>query len=140
MQEIRTSIDPRLKKLALLKGMPLAAAGAVLFLFYGMRGVTPFGPLILLFALLLVAIGLRPYRKLCRLETTPDQLTIEEGQLQFLHRGRLQFALPIEKITRISYHDRIVLHTDKGDLFLSYFNEDAYQKLQARLDDVVELN
>lgn len=98
------------------------------------------GAFVLAAALGMIVCGLRPYRKLCRLELAPDELAIEKRRLLFIHRNKVQFAIPLKKIRDVSYPDYLVLHTDEGDICFSHFNEKAFLLLKARLHNIVQLD
>lgn len=80
----------------------------------------------------------------------PDRWTIQVAGLsfhiqptEFGHLGKLEYAIPLNAIEKAlwitndrEYGIQLTL-TSKGELFLPFFSEQGYRKLQAGLDDVV---
>lgn len=90
----------------------------------------PFGGLIFVAGLLLIAWGLIPYRKLKTLSTSPPVITItDEGVTYF--NGTLQTFFPLSSIHSSEYKtDTIFLNSTP----LPYFSEKSFYELKQALD------
>ncbi|CCB87657.1 putative uncharacterized protein [Parachlamydia acanthamoebae UV-7] len=105
MIKIRTSIDPAFKRKKLLRGTLIAGCGA-LILFAGMflppLQLGKWGLWIFLVGTLLIALGLLPYRRLTLLETTPNELILEQDALYFNQRGHPALMIPLESVEKLT--------------------------------------
>lgn len=171
--KFRSSIHSALKRYSLLKGSLIAAIGIIPLILAGTlipaAQLAPWGMILFLFGIGMVALGLIPYRKLCRLELCPDELIIDaDNSLTYLKQRKLLVTIPSENIDKISYIDdpyhygialtfnspttkKIAIHDvrmgrkhlRKGqneDLFLPYFSKRTYKELKEYFRDQLEIS
>lgn len=168
-----TSIDPIFKRRILLKGTFLAAIGAFILLAGGAlipaSHLSLWGAPLVLLAIILIAGGLIPYRRLCKKELCPDRIEINES-FHFFRKGRLILAIPFQAIASLSFvstlsyyglmihlyphcQQKIAIHffipelthlrrsgRKKVEIFLPFFSSGCVDKLKARLNNVVHFN
>jgi hypothetical protein len=108
--KFRSSIHSSLKKQTLLRGSFIAALGALLIacggIFLTVQQLGRWGIIIYGLGIALIALGLIPYRRMCRLEECPDQLVVsEDGLWSYYRRNKLIFTLPQKNIKKIDYID-----------------------------------
>jgi len=88
--------------------MVCASLGAAILFWAGTQWDTAqlvdWGWLALLLSLVLIMLGLYPYRKLTQLELNPNQLIITPDTVTFLSAGKAFFALPHVAVASLSYH------------------------------------
>ena len=112
---IYNSINPGLKRQSLLQGTVCALFG-VGFLFFG--GIflpepvlSDWGLAIWGASILLITLGLIPYKTLKQLEERPDSLKVtSEGNLKFYKRGNLEFSIPLDNIHEMKYFEKKFLY------------------------------
>jgi len=98
-----TGIDPKLKKRTLFYGSSLGALGALSMvnaLFYPNASLTLF-----LSGIGAVALGLIPYKRLCRFENAPVMLRCFSSYLT-LRRGKSELSLNYKHIRSVHYHTK----------------------------------
>lgn len=107
--KIRSSVKPALKKQVLLRGTFTAVSGALLILLSGVLLPAPdmsvWGVPILAAGLLMIAAGLLPYRRLCHLEMTPNEITLTDTALTYSSKGERIFSVPLVSIEKITHVD-----------------------------------
>lgn len=124
----------------LWRGTLLAAAGALPILFSGVflkqDALADWGWLIFLAGMALIALGLIPYRRLCKLEMNPNQLIIkDENFIDYYVKNKLVMSIPIDSIANIDYIEKnqlygidITLKSNKK-MFLPYFTQRTAQQV-----------
>lgn len=68
------------------------------------------GLAILIVALLLITIGLIPYRRLTKLETSPDEIHCDDTFLFFIRKGKPIYQIPLSTIDRLEYVEKDALY------------------------------
>lgn len=91
-----------------MRGTLLAGLGALILLygslFMSVDTLSKWGFPMLCLATFFMSIGLLPYRRLKRLEHTPDELiAIDDLQLKFFSRGKLFLTIPMTCVKKIGY-------------------------------------
>lgn len=155
---IRSSILSQQMSKALFRGSIIAGIGGILLLFVGaflpLESLKIWGFPLFLCGIGLIVFGLRPYKKLRRLEMNPSKITIsQDGILIYEASTKEIFTIPIEKIKSISFYENqqiygMGLQLDKAigkpkfgfDLFFPYFSRRSVEILQSRLEDVVHFD
>lgn len=105
-----TQVKPELKRSKLLRGSVIAGVGALILLIGG-AAVPPsqlhvWGWLIALVSFGLIAIGMIPYRRLCRLEERPAKLVINDvNELIYIHNDLKKITIPYEIIEKMEYFE-----------------------------------
>ncbi len=93
-----SGVKQELISATLFKGARWAVFGIVILVASGIwmppELMTTWGAFLLLIALTLIAWGLLPYRRLTYLQSNPNKLLLEAHMLQYVHRGRICFAVP----------------------------------------------
>ncbi|MCE5318367.1 MAG: hypothetical protein LLG04_13535 [Parachlamydia sp.] len=153
---LRTSIKPALKKALLFRGTLIATAGIALLLFAGLTlpvaSLERWGLFILGIALLLITVGLLPYKRLTRLEIQPHELLLTTNQeISFFQNRIPRLTLiwsNIEKSAYIDHHSQYGIalwlkNPDPAlentiqkcrqcygcDLFFPFFSARSYQEM-----------
>ena len=108
---LRSSILQPFMRHILWKGTLLGGIGVASLLIGGifipLQEMKIWGPLLFIFSLALITIGLLPYKRLKRLEEHPYVLTIDGMQwLHFSAKGKPLFSIPICSIDHIDYIDK----------------------------------
>lgn len=116
---IRTTISRTVIKRVLLKGFCIALLGILGLvlggIFLPIDSLQRWGWVIVFTSLGLVTLGLRPYRRLVRLQLKPNELSILDADMMtFISRGRKILTIPLQSISKISYlahplHDGIAV-------------------------------
>jgi len=138
-----SSIKPALMRASLIRGTSIALCGVLLLVYGGtfldVEMLSIWGVPLLLIGIGLIALGLIPYRKLCRFEKNPSELIIEErGFIQLVERGKLIYSIPIESIDQLDYYEQgndygicVTLKLDAEQKVIVHhgrFDAAAYQK------------
>lgn len=105
-----TTITPRIKRQLLFRGTPIASLG-ILLLSYGGVFLSPsqlniWGIPLVLLSIMLIAIGLIPYRRLCRLESTPDCLVLDTTGMTLVQQGKRRYMIPHDSIEKMEYIEK----------------------------------
>lgn len=106
MAVIRTSIPSELLKRRLLIGNAVALPGIGLMVGANFLAPSPlawWGVPIAFISILLIALGLIPYRRLTRLQLHPDKIEMEREYLIYHLRERPRFRLARSTIKEFSY-------------------------------------
>lgn len=136
-----TTVTDTVKRGALFRGTSIAAIGILIIAFSGAflspKQLDVWGLPILLSGIFLIARGLIPYRKLCRLETAPNKITLSEEGLT-LFEGKKVHRVPLSEIERLEYTEKkglygICLYAKGGTLFLPYFSRRVLESLLSHL-------
>lgn len=136
--KLRSSVKPTLMRFVLIRGTILGFIGACLLLYGALflpaETLKMWGFPILILALILIAVGLIPYRRLTRRERYPDELIVDgSNTIHFNIRGEPTFSIPLQNMERYSYlekgrlyglgiwlkqpeKDKIEIHNSKFDL------------------------
>jgi hypothetical protein len=159
VEKFRTSIHTPLKKKTLFRGSFLAGIG-IFFLIYGgvfldVSQLNSWGWIIYAVGIGLIAYGLIPYRKLCALENSPNELVIEDNTLSYFSKKKPVFSLACSDINEFNYIDsqtpygiaillnqpmenKIIIYNQKAAntvfsgvpiLFLPYFSKRTCERL-----------
>lgn len=118
-------------------------------------------------SLLLITLGLRPYRLLTQLESKPHELAFDGKSYIFAKKGSPLFSIPKENIGSLSYFEKELTYgiaiqlvgnvdllqkfdlpsfvTDSRmraecDLFLPYFTKSSLELLETGLDEIMHLD
>lgn len=118
----RAAVNPSILRRRLWLGSSISILGAIILIFAGIAGHLGF--FVFLFSILLIACGLKPYKKLWRQEVRPDEILITEDEI--LHYKHYQ--IPLKEIEQVIYKKSlftygIVLVTQRGKVFAPYFSE-----------------
>ncbi|MBA3720813.1 MAG: hypothetical protein H0W88_00255 [Parachlamydiaceae bacterium] len=102
------SVQSSLIRQALLRGIMFASIGIFFIVFSGIlinkETLSAWGFPIFFISLSLIAIGLIPYRRLTRLATKPDALTIIDlDYLEFVSKGKMIIEVPLKDILKLDY-------------------------------------
>ncbi len=105
---LHSMVKPELKKSLLLRGSVLAAMGGALLLFSGAMippaGLEVWGWPIVILSFGLIAVGLMPYRRLCRLESRPSKLLLtDDNEIIYLFNDRKRVTIPYEAVKKMEY-------------------------------------
>ena len=137
MKVIYSSIRPELKRRLLFRGCAWAFPGFILLFFCGIYGSPAFletwGLLIFVLGIGAVAWGFIPYRRVCRLETKPHRLVIENNSWT-ISLTKQHFLLDPAKIQSIQYLEQknrygIEILLNEKRLFFPFFSRSAYASL-----------
>lgn len=109
----RSSVSSSLKRHVLLRGSVIATMGALFILFSGMfvpaNKMAFWGLPIFALGFGIITWGLRPYRRLCRLENNPRELVLTGDEtLEFFTNGNKIVTIPMCSIEAMT-------HVDKAD-------------------------
>lgn len=136
-----TTIQPSLLKRTLLQGTLLAGSGAVLLAFSSVlipkNILETWGIFLFLIAAFLMGAGLVPYRKLQKLETNPDKISLgDDGNFYYLRSDKVLFTTSFKEIEALDWVERkniygISLKLKNGkSKFLPYFSYRSFQEMQ----------
>lgn len=106
MQRLRTSIAAELQRGRLLLGSAIAAPGILLMIwasFLSPQLLARWGVVFALLSILLIALGLIPYRRICRLQLHPNQIALEEENLTYVIGETPRFRLSKEGVREIAF-------------------------------------
>ena len=107
---LRSSIDPQLSRSALFRGMSFAALGATILFYTGtqwtLEQLSHWGWLALALSLVLITLGLYPYRKLTQLELKPYELAISRDAVVFSQKGTDFFQVPLELLCQVRHYQK----------------------------------
>jgi len=144
--KLRSSIKPTLKRKVLMRGTLIAGLGGIILLYCGVftpaETLEQWGMIPFLLAVILITVGLLPYRKLTRLETTPHEIVgYTNDRLDVFLKKRKRHSIPLDAIEGLHYIEKkdrygIELYTAEGNLFLPYFSERACRSLREWLSDL----
>lgn len=104
------TIKPTLLRNSLLKGTSIAALGVIILVIAGSfippSYLTYLGPFIILLGGGLITLGLLPYRRLNKLENTPNEILYVYGKyLQYISKGKEVYTIPFEMIEKLDYQE-----------------------------------
>lgn len=163
----RSSVKPKVLRSTLLKGSLLAGSGALMLLlagtFFPLSQLKIWGLPILIASLIFITLGLLPYRRLTQLETSPDELQLDEKALTLFRKKKPLLQLPLSLIAHVHYLENsstygLCIHLksasqekiklfekalEKGtfvregcDVFFPYFSERSSQELNEHLSQI----
>lgn len=105
---LHSTVKPEVKKNMLLRGSAIAAVGGLILLISG--ALTPpkdleiWGWPIVIISFGLIALGLIPYRRLCRLEDRPNKLLLtDDNEIIYIHNDRKRVTIPYSAIEKMEY-------------------------------------
>ena len=146
-----STVTHAIKKRALFRGTFIAAIGigAIAFggVFLSPKQLDVWGLPLILFGILFIAWGLIPYRRLCRLETTPNRIEMSEEALTFFQGKVALTRIPLISIEKLEYvekpslygikvhlkdplPEKVILYSKHASLFLPYFSRRTFVQLQ----------
>lgn len=139
---IYSSIQSRIKQKAILQGSIIALIGAALLLWAGIFVPLPWmedwGWLIWLTSLSFFALGLIPYRRLCRKELFPDTIELRDDYLFYYQEGKEKKKISLHQIKSVKglqkkqfYGIELKLKSSEKLVF-PYFAKRAQEKLLAK--------
>jgi len=139
---VRTTVKPELIRYTLWKGVSYAVVGSAILIYaisLPIEKLKIWGLPLFLFAGVLFTLGMLPYRKLTRLEKTPDKLLLNANEtLTYVKKGKPILTIPLAKIERTAYLERgrmygigieITPHSQEKTLFFPYFSQRSYKTL-----------
>lgn len=137
-----TSIKPRLLKRKVIIGTILAVFGTALLLygtlFLSVEEMQRWGWLLFFSFIILISLGLIPYRRLSRLEKQPNKITLTDRNT-FIYRT---LEVPLNAIEKAEYYEtsdkygiKIWLKDRSEAIFLPYFTERSFAQLKENLED-----
>lgn len=110
MIKIRTSLKNSLIESFLFKGSLAAFLGITMIIlggaFFPLDLLDKYGIFVFLLGGTLIAAGMLPYRRLCRLETNPSELHLTEKTLDYIERKKHILSIPLGHIFQMSYIER----------------------------------
>jgi len=109
--KIRSSIKPPLKRAVLFRGTVLGGMGGLLLLMGGvfipLSLLKIFGLPLLIVAIFLITKGLLPYRRLCQMETKPNEIVLlGDDHLKFSMLGKHILTVPKSSIDEVKYIEK----------------------------------
>jgi len=145
----KTTVTTSLLKKSLFSGMVKASIGITLIVMTGtflpLPQLQTWGLPIFFASLLLIIIGLVPYKKLSRLQTNPYHLRIEEEKLILLSPKLIPLqTLPIDTMQEISHttHNHIygitIILKDGEKHFFPYFSKRSFDELKESIKSLLE--
>jgi len=146
MLKFRSSIKPELKRRMLFRGTFIAGAGVLVVTLGGaflpVETLSTWGLPIFLGGIVLIAAGLLPYRRLCKLEEAPHQITVTEVHTMILsNNGKEVLTVPLSEIRELSYVEkatrygiRMEVNGLSDPVFLPYFTFRTLQELKQILN------
>ena len=106
---IRTSLTPDYLKKILVRGFCLSIIGSMLLIgasiFLPEPLLNKWGWLLYFSALILITIGLLPYRKLSKLQNKPNEIRLIDRTFQFWTKGKCLLSTSVSDINSLSYRD-----------------------------------
>lgn len=107
---LRTSIRPQLKRLLLFRGtiLGLLGMGALLYggIFVPVEALTSWGGALVLVSFILIGWGLIPYRRITKMEESPNRLVITEDEMMHYHRhGKDILKFPLKALKDVRFID-----------------------------------
>lgn len=144
---LRSSVSRKLKRLALFQGFFLALIGAAAIVYGGaflsLEQLKAWGFPIFILGFAMIAAGLLPYRKLCKLEMQPEKLAvIGERSIEYHARGKRILSLSLNAVLEIKFYEKGRVYgigidlkqpvTEKICIHWRNFNIKAFLKLSKR--------
>lgn len=145
---VYSSIKPDLMKRTLLRGTLIASLGMAPMVYsllhIGPGALSHWGAILFFAGLLLIAIGMVPYRYLTSLERNPHKVSLFHNLgLVYFHKGKKTLTIPFSAIETITYKEAgqnygIAIHlkknpADKVVVNNPLFDMEKYQRLNQRL-------
>lgn len=157
---IRTSVKHGLKRFLMIRGAILALIGVALLLYSGVfvpvDTLANWGLPIFLTSIFFICWGMIPYKRVVKLETSPNAITVtDKGELHYIRHGKDIATYRISDIEKVEYVEQKGVYgigiefrkempkkaisvigqmfRSKYDLFLPYFSERGYEELSATL-------
>lgn len=119
---LRSSITSELMRSVLFRGTFFAAIGVGVLIyaatFLPFEHLSRWGWLIFICCGGCIALGLVPYRRLCRLERQPHRIQCDDTELLFYRQGKLVLRIPIVSIKKLGYFEK------KGDYGIQVWLKD----------------
>ncbi|MCB1111965.1 MAG: hypothetical protein H7A37_10430 [Chlamydiales bacterium] len=105
---VRSCIKPNLKRVLLLRGTAIAGIGVILLALSGSfippEHLRIWGFPIILVGGAMIAIGMLPYRRICRKEDVPDELRVlGEEYIQYRLWGKPVLTVPTKSIASMKH-------------------------------------
>lgn len=103
-----STVKPTLVRKTLIKGSIIAIFGILILSYFG-TFVSPsvlkfWGIPVVISGVALIAIGLIPYRRLRKLETSPSEIIVgSDGYIQYFSGGKQRYSIPISLILKTEY-------------------------------------
>jgi hypothetical protein len=107
------------------------------------------GAWVFLTAIVCIYLGLKPYKEAKKRSLIPDEILIDNNQLQYLHAKQIVLSISIDAIKKIKYRNKkfqygiyITIKKNNQTHFLPYFSENAYSMLisNTALQNVMHFN
>ncbi len=136
-----TSIKSDLIRKTLIQGTCIAGLGVFLLLLAGtltpIQMLEKWGLLIFIFAAVLMAVGLIPYRLLQRLESSPNKIYLsDDHKLCYFKKNQLKASIPFNKVRALEWIDHYYIYgikvilDDHQSLFLPFFSHRSLQEIR----------
>lgn len=134
--KIYSSVNEKLKRRLLFRGMLIAGTGAMLAVLSGTL-IPPdllshWGLILWSISLVLIAWGYLPYRYLEYISDNPNKIVIDDDEvLHYFTKKKERFCIPLERIQSVEHLEEknrygIVLNTHERSYFLSFFTERSF--------------
>lgn len=108
--KVYSTIKTDIKKAALIKGSSIAGVGILSWVlgavFMDRQQLQDYGWLVFLFGLVLLAVGMIPYKRLTRLENSPNEIVFDGEIFSYYRRGLPAFTIPAESIKETIYLEK----------------------------------
>ena len=135
-----SSVNPELLKKVLLQGTFLAGCGVTTLvaasIFLPKNLLETWGIILFLLASALMAVGLVPYRRLQKLASKPDKITLSDDEhLNYYRDDRLIESISFNEIQAIEWVEKsniygILIHLKNGKAKLfPFFSKRSYQEI-----------
>lgn len=86
------------------------------------------GPLFIL-SLTLIAIGFIPYKKLCRLESSPTSIHCSLKQIE-IYKGKNQRTIPVTEVIGFSHEGKVlIIKLKEESISLHHFSKESAERL-----------
>lgn len=106
---ITTTVSSKVLKDALFKGSALAILGILTLtaaaIFLPAARLQESGSLIFFISILLIAVGLIPYRQLSRLQLNPSRLSFDSEEIHYFQRGKKILTIPLASLSNWNFID-----------------------------------
>ena len=143
METFYSSIKPNLKRYLIRRSLLFVLPGFFLLFYMGVflktSALESWGIWGFALSFILISVGMIPYRRIIRLETTPHSLSLDEEGLCFTHAKKGEIVFPIDQIQAFQFVERkgfygILLQFKDGKHFLlPYFSKKTFETCKTLL-------
>jgi len=105
---VKTAVNSKIKKDALLNGTLLAGLGMLILIggsvSFSKEQLSQYGFLIFVFGIALITLGMMPYRKLVRIENCPDEIHVNDDHTWVYYvKGKKLAEIPQETMESVNF-------------------------------------